>query len=334
MKKLICIFVILIFLCPTVNANGVFKDVPENHWAYKYITFFYEKGIISGTSTDTFSPDDLVTREQFAKILNNVFNTKNYVAPYENFSDVTPDMWSYEYINYAKEHLPGYEKADGTKEYRPYDFAIREDIAYALAKACGLYVYTDADQSVLYGFSDGFDVSINRVDLVTMAIQEGWLNGYDDGTIRLKKGVTRAELMTIIYRVLGVDKFEEIEKEEQQFKEEIMQETESYDDGEYAYTVMKLNGIDVDGYIRLYYLDNGKVVISNSGFSFGDGEYTVQIEETESITDDEIVAKFLISLDGELIADSVRGKIVNYKKENMKIITDDGQWVIECELHQ
>lgn len=47
----------------------VLSDVPEEKWHYSYVMYCYEKGITKGTGSDTFSPDDTVTAEQFVTLV-------------------------------------------------------------------------------------------------------------------------------------------------------------------------------------------------------------------------------------------------------------------------
>ena len=53
----------------TSKYETVLSDVPEDKWYYTYIMYCYEKGITKGTGTDTFSPDDTVTAEQFVTLV-------------------------------------------------------------------------------------------------------------------------------------------------------------------------------------------------------------------------------------------------------------------------
>ena len=46
-----------------------FTDVPSGRWFSDAIAWAYESGVVNGTSDDTFSPDDNVTREQAAAML-------------------------------------------------------------------------------------------------------------------------------------------------------------------------------------------------------------------------------------------------------------------------
>lgn len=61
----------------TDEASISFKDVTEKHWAYKEINRAVQAGYVSGFSDGTFRPNDPVTREQIATILNNLYHLEN-----------------------------------------------------------------------------------------------------------------------------------------------------------------------------------------------------------------------------------------------------------------
>ena len=47
----------------------LFEDVPESHWAHKYIKNMYLNGVMNGTGETTFEPDKPLTRAEAAAIL-------------------------------------------------------------------------------------------------------------------------------------------------------------------------------------------------------------------------------------------------------------------------
>lgn len=54
---------------PTVTATTPFTDVAQGDWFYNAVCWAYENKIVSGTSPTTYAPNELVTREQMAKML-------------------------------------------------------------------------------------------------------------------------------------------------------------------------------------------------------------------------------------------------------------------------
>lgn len=51
------------------DTTANFKDVPDSHWAYGYISSAYGMGIIDGMGDGGFAPDMAVSTEQFVKML-------------------------------------------------------------------------------------------------------------------------------------------------------------------------------------------------------------------------------------------------------------------------
>ena len=49
--------------------SELFPDVPDNHWAYEYVTKLHELGIIEGYPDGTFGGDRMMTRYEFATIV-------------------------------------------------------------------------------------------------------------------------------------------------------------------------------------------------------------------------------------------------------------------------
>ncbi|MDY3928349.1 MAG: S-layer homology domain-containing protein, partial [Clostridia bacterium] len=77
--------------------NQPFTDILSVHWAVDSIYYLYEKNYISGKGDKLFAPNDSIKREEFIKILVNVFDLydENAVC---NFTDVDESSWEYPYI--------------------------------------------------------------------------------------------------------------------------------------------------------------------------------------------------------------------------------------------
>ena len=51
------------------KGNDLFPDVPENHWAYEYVTKLAKAGILKGYPDGNFAGDRMMTRYEFAAIV-------------------------------------------------------------------------------------------------------------------------------------------------------------------------------------------------------------------------------------------------------------------------
>ena len=45
------------------------KDVPQTHWAYKYIKELFELGIVQGDNNGNFNPDKPATKAEVATMI-------------------------------------------------------------------------------------------------------------------------------------------------------------------------------------------------------------------------------------------------------------------------
>jgi len=189
---------LLIFQVSALAAD--FSDVPSNFWAKNEIDSFSSRGIVNGYQDGTFRPSQSVTREEFCKLLVSTFDQPLTSPTQPTFSDITPDSWSYPYIETCKDFLTGYANPFGGKpSYHPREAAQREDIAVALVRMMG-YTDSEASNSSLRFFSDSNDISPNLKGYVGLACEKGLMKGYPDGSFRPKDGVTRAETVVLLER--------------------------------------------------------------------------------------------------------------------------------------
>ena len=80
-------------------SGSTFEDVQTGHWFYKEVETLYNIGIVDGTGEHQFSPDEPVTRAEFA-----VMAARFAGLDYEGgnvFDDVPVGHWAYSYINAA-----------------------------------------------------------------------------------------------------------------------------------------------------------------------------------------------------------------------------------------
>jgi hypothetical protein len=111
-----------------------FTDVPDSHWAFKYVQKMYDEGISTGYPDGTFRPSQSVSRSQAAALIIKTLYPGGFMytlTPF--FSDVPDSHWAFQYVQkmYDDSITTGY--ADGT--YRPSQFVSRSQISAFIARA-------------------------------------------------------------------------------------------------------------------------------------------------------------------------------------------------------
>ncbi|MFA6991683.1 MAG: S-layer homology domain-containing protein [Candidatus Gracilibacteria bacterium] len=112
-----------------------FYDVPVDSWFYFFVNVAVSHGIVSGYGhrPGYFGPADPVTRGQIAKIIVNSFAIPSYTPSSPTFSDVTPNMWEYPYVEAA--HHYGVINGYSNGAFGPLDNVIRADAALMVYRA-------------------------------------------------------------------------------------------------------------------------------------------------------------------------------------------------------
>jgi PKD repeat protein len=123
---------------PTGPAEVSFPDdVPAGYWAYKYVAYAVEAGVVQGYDETHYGPDTVVTRDQMAAF---VARAKGWVSlgealdtAEELFSDVPAGFWSGVAVQACVAHgvVNGY--SDGT--YHPEREVTRDQMAVYVARA-------------------------------------------------------------------------------------------------------------------------------------------------------------------------------------------------------
>lgn len=184
------------FIKENENTNA-FTDIAEIEWAVKPINYLYNKGIINGTGDGKFSPDNLLKREEIAKIIVNAFNLTDEKAQ-TTFTDTDSSLWHYKYI--ASAHAKGIVKGISETRFGVGAYVTRQDIAvmmYNAAVASGKgFTKTKTD------FSDYDLVSDYAKTAVSSLAGEGVINGMGDSRFAPFEFATRAQAAKMIYQLI------------------------------------------------------------------------------------------------------------------------------------
>ncbi len=236
MKKLLSITLTLVIILSTMcvssfaTKENLFNDISE-HWAEEQIKRIADKGIISGYPDGTFKPDAPITRAEFAKIASVAFDLQEKSAL--TYDDVKPDDWYYSYLENCDMYIPiyalpvGYDNnipyIDAQNVFLPNTPAMRMHIAEALVKikmeqeSISIDIpdisvikadierkFTDDDYENLYIMHGKVPVNVQRMfEYTWLASELGIMQGDDKGNFNPYGYVTRAEIVTMIDRMLN-----------------------------------------------------------------------------------------------------------------------------------
>lgn len=169
-----------------------FPDVPAGEYA-DAINNLVGKGIINGFDDGTFKPNNPVTREQAAKILATAL--KLDTTGTENYPDVSPDNWSYEYIVAVTK--AGIFGGDENGKFNPSANLTRQQAAKIIVEA---FDFTGSSELT---FGDKANIQSWAVPYVKTAVANGILKGDDQGNFNPNANIKRGDFALMIQRALN-----------------------------------------------------------------------------------------------------------------------------------
>lgn len=183
------------------QAASQLKDI-SGHWAEHYILSLVKSGLITGYEDGTFRPEKPISREEFVTILVRakqlpLSGNKTSLA----FQDVTPQRWSYPYLQAAIK-VGLVQTYDYGPRFDPTRAISRAEMATMLVRAAGLEP-PKAPGLRLTSFTDMPSTSAR--DYITVAVAHGLLTGYPDHTFRPVAVTTRAEAAVTVTRLLTTE---------------------------------------------------------------------------------------------------------------------------------
>ena len=186
---------------PEPTPNPIIPILPgileQDQWTLdsgvsNWLNTSYHSAYMSGMGGNRFAPNANMTRGQVAQMFYNLLINKN-VQNTARFTDVNANR----YYATAVNTLASMGIVTGSNgKFRPDDSITRaEFVAIAMR-------FANRVNGAATRFSD---VGYNAwyYDAVASAVAYGWIGGYSDGTFRPNKAITRAEVVTIVNRMLN-----------------------------------------------------------------------------------------------------------------------------------
>lgn len=190
-----------------------FDDVADDAWYKEDVDKAVENNLFNGTSENTFSPNNAITRGMFVTVLARLDNAdvKNFANMFE---DVETGKYYQESISWAVAY--GIVNGVGEGKFAPDNQITREAMAviiYNYIKSSHRGLLEEVDQAQLKEeFTDQNEIAGWAKDAVMNLKALGLINGKSGGNYKPKDTVTRAEGAVILQRLFDRIKTSEASK--------------------------------------------------------------------------------------------------------------------------
>ncbi|WP_053372544.1 S-layer homology domain-containing protein [Paenibacillus sp. FJAT-27812] len=178
---------------PSAEPQPVFPDA-VGHWASASIAKLAAQKILGGFPDGSFKPDKQMSRAEFAAVVSRLL----HLEPSEgktSFEDIPSTAWYNQYVMglYEAGIITGFQ--DGS--FKPNLELTREEAFVILHRALKdqLKVLADASKPT---FTDKAGISSWANEAIEALTAAGVIKGYEDGTLRPKDKITRAEIASIV----------------------------------------------------------------------------------------------------------------------------------------
>jgi hypothetical protein len=182
-----------------------FSDLDGYGWAADDIDLLQSMGIMQGVGADLFRPAGILSRVQFAALLQRVFHLTVPSNPI-SFVDVPTGYWGYDAVEAAAPYMGEFNTPGGVA-FEPNLPMLRIDVAATIGKILVsenlAQLPTAAEAaSVWGGFADGSLVPAGLSQYAAVAVQAGIMTGYANGKFGVDDTLNRAQAAVLLVRVL------------------------------------------------------------------------------------------------------------------------------------
>lgn len=182
----------------------VVKDMPfcfddVSGWSKPYVEGLKLRGIISGKTEDSFAPNDGITREEFVKLVVELFGMNDEDAVCD-FDDAAPGSWYYSYV--ASAASKGLINGVGDGKFGVGQKIKRQDMAKII---CGVLEKQGVRaQQTAEVFADDSAIADYAKESVLAMRSLGIISGDENGNFNPNQFASRQEAAKMISQMLGV----------------------------------------------------------------------------------------------------------------------------------
>ena len=207
--------------------STVFTDVGKyvvsasqrsEYWAFDFIYYMANEGIVKGFGDSTFQPSANTTIAQFCAMSIRAADIGG--GDYSDWSENDPPHWAKNFIDFATDN-GFFERVElagsGLTDYHHYsDVPIQRQLAFYILWRAFTHdgcrrpnILTDSATTFAeLSFTDPDVADIvpeQYQEAIAQLFSSGVVTGYEDGTIRPEENITRAEVCAILYRMLKIE---------------------------------------------------------------------------------------------------------------------------------
>ena len=173
-----------------------FNDVDKDAWYAEAVNFVVTRGVMSGISENTFSPDAQATRGTIALIIKNIDGTSEKV--YWSYLDVPEDAWYADAVAWCSETniMKGY----GGGYFGPDDSITREQLVSILYRYAQYRNFSNLETTgvELLEYNDYASISGYAGGPMQWALKNSIISGKENNMLDPQGIATRAEIAQII----------------------------------------------------------------------------------------------------------------------------------------
>lgn len=188
---------------PEQGGSESYTDLNPNAWYRKYADYVIEQGLMKGTSSTTFSPNEPLTRAMLVTILYRLEDMPSVTAD-NRFSDVADATWYTDAVRWAADIgiIEGY----GNGRFGPANPITRQELAVILWRYAWYKGYdVGAAGTVVPDFADRGEIASWAGEAISWAYSRGIIIGKLDNVLDPRGGTTRIEAATMVTRFLWME---------------------------------------------------------------------------------------------------------------------------------
>lgn len=169
----------------------------KGHWAEKEMQKLFDLIVITGAG-DKYYPNNTVTRAEFCTLTGRAFygGGAGKASP---FTDVTPDQWFFKYVTLLTQYAVVRGTAPGI--FEPLAPITRQDAAAILQRIAIDRCKPVSEIREMADFTDADSISDYAKEAVEYMYTSGMMSGYNDGSFKPKKLLTKAEAAVLVYNL-------------------------------------------------------------------------------------------------------------------------------------